>query len=429
MDETPTSRRIRRLTPAQLFRRGLAISLPPILTLVIVVWLLRAVNNYVITPASTGVRYIMAQFVDESASLSASQFVRLQSGPPLEYCETNYVVTPSLSSQYREFVREDQTVRASPRPEPRPTAAADDDGVPLAPEAFASEPVGQITGPALLDQMQAAQQRRIAWLNDRVRDEEPQVYVPFGGRAVPYDVFAVVASSMPSGDWPTTSTGVYMDYVAKRYFGSVFHLSAVAVTSMIALLYFVGRIVTVQLGAWVVHQVESNLLGRLPVIRNVYGSVKQVTDFLFTESKVEYRRVVAIEYPRHGIWSIGFVTGDAMLDVTAAAGEPCVNILVPTSPMPATGYTMTVPRSSLLDLNITIDQAFQFCISCGVLIPPHQSVTPEVLQQELARRLSERMLDSATYRRPPVLRAAPPAAGDAENASSEVHPLPQDPAT
>ena len=71
-----------------------------------------------------------------------------------------------------------------------------------------------------------------------------------------------------------------------------------------------------------------------------------------------------------------------------AAGEPLVTILVPTSPMPVTGYTMSVPRREVMDLNITIDQAFQFCVSCGVLVPPHQQVTPELLQQELTRRLA-----------------------------------------
>ena len=113
-----------------------------------------------------------------------------------------------------------------------------------------------------------------------------------------------------------------------------------------------------------------------------------MTDFLFTERTIEYNRIVAIEYPRRGIWSLGFVTGESMLEMTAQAGEPLISILVPTSPMPVTGYTINVPKTEIVDLNITIDQAFQFCISCGVLVPENQKVTPESLQQALTRRLA-----------------------------------------
>jgi len=76
-----------------------------------------------------------------------------------------------------------------------------------------------------------------------------------------------------------------------------------------------------------------------------------------------------------------------MLEMTVTAGEPLVAILVPTSPMPVTGYTMSVPKSEIVDLNITVDQAFQFCLSCGVLVPPQQRVTDDLLREELGKRL------------------------------------------
>ncbi|NIO38894.1 MAG: DUF502 domain-containing protein, partial [Burkholderiales bacterium] len=68
----------------------------------------------------------------------------------------------------------------------------------------------------------------------------------------------------------------------------------------------------------------------LPVIRNVYSSVKQVTDFAFNESEIRFTRVVAVEYPRRGIWSLGFLTGESMIDIKSAAGEPVVTVLMPT---------------------------------------------------------------------------------------------------
>jgi uncharacterized membrane protein len=276
--------------------------------------------------------------------------------------------------------------------------------------------------------MQVEEQYRAEWLEEHAyrpairQYADPEIYVPLD-RAVPFLVYASVARRLPPSEWPTTATGVYMDYAAQLYFGSQFLLSAVAVSLIVILLYFLGRFVNARIGGWIVNKVETDLLGRLPIIRNVYGSAKQVTDFLFSENQVEYRRVVAVEYPRRGIWSLGFVTGESMLDITAAVGEPCVSVLVPSSPMPVTGYTMCLPRSAVLDLNISVDQACQFCISCGVLVPPNQRVTPELLRRELTKRLAERMRESATNRRPMPAVGSDNTAGSAF--ASESLPAPE----
>ena len=94
-----------------------------------------------------------------------------------------------------------------------------------------------------------------------------------------------------------------------------------------------------------------------------------MTDFAFVEGQVQYRRVVAIEFPRRGIWTIGLVTGEGMQDIAGAAGQPCVTVAVPGSPVPFTGNVVTVPRSAAHDLDMTIDEALQFFISCGVAVP------------------------------------------------------------
>ena len=100
--------------------------------------------------------------------------------------------------------------------------------------------------------------------------------------------------------------------------------------------------------------------------------MKQVTDFVFTERDIEFTRVVAVQYPREGIWSVGFVTGESMLTMRNVAAEPVLSVLMPTSPMPATGFTITVRKSETIDLDITIDQAIQFVVSCGVVVPTNQ---------------------------------------------------------
>jgi hypothetical protein len=98
--------------------------------------------------------------------------------------------------------------------------------------------------------------------------------------------------------------------------------------------------------------------------------------------------VVAVEFPRRGIWTIGFAMGESLMELTLAAGEPMISVMIPAAPMPFTGWVVTVPKSSIIDLNMTLDQAFQYFLSCGVLVPEHQRATPELLHRELSRRLA-----------------------------------------
>ena len=136
----------------------------------------------------------------------------------------------------------------------------------------------------------------------------------------------------------------------------------------ILLLYLLGRFLAAGIGR-VFWNIFERGIHRLPVVRNVYDSVKQVTDFMFDEREIEYTRVVAVEYPRKGVWSLGFVTGESLPDIRAATGEPMLSMMIPSSPMSLTGYTITAPKSETIDLNLTMDQALQFVISCGVVVP------------------------------------------------------------
>ncbi|WP_235908448.1 DUF502 domain-containing protein [Roseiconus nitratireducens] len=139
----------------------------------------------------------------------------------------------------------------------------------------------------------------------------------------------------------------------------------------LTILYFLGRLFTFGLGRWFFHNFDSAIL-RIPIVNKVYGSVKQVTDFAFSEREIEFNNVVAIQYPSKGIWSIGFVTGNGIGQIADATGEPMLSVLMPTSPMPMTGFTVTVKKSEAIDVDMTIDEAIQFVVSCGVVVPPSQ---------------------------------------------------------
>ena len=155
----------------------------------------------------------------------------------------------------------------------------------------------------------------------------------------------------------------------------------------LAILYLLGKILAAGIGRIFLRLFES-VITQLPIIRNVYSSVKQVTDFALNENEMTFTRIVAVEYPRKGIWSMGFVTGEGMTDIRDAAGEPILTVLMPTSPMPATGFTISVAKSETIDLNISIDQAVQFCISCGVVIPDHQQ-PGSMVEGEVKKRLQQ----------------------------------------
>ncbi|MCA9214987.1 MAG: DUF502 domain-containing protein [Planctomycetales bacterium] len=185
---------------------------------------------------------------------------------------------------------------------------------------------------------------------------------------IPTKVFDDVNDDPGEGDL-RTSRDYYNRYIEISYLKR-FIVVPLFFCLFILMLYFLGRFLAYGVGR-VLYLTLERTITQVPFIRTVYSSVKQVTDFVFShdESGLEFNRVVAIEYPRVGIWSLGFVTGESMLSIREAANEPVLSILIPTSPMPATGYTITVRKSETVDLDISVDQAFQFIVSCGVVVP------------------------------------------------------------
>ncbi len=155
---------------------------------------------------------------------------------------------------------------------------------------------------------------------------------------------------------------------------AVFNL--IGIVLAVILIYIAGLLVTSFIGRRF-YRLGENLIARVPLIRNVYPAVKQVTDFLFggsAEDKLEFNRVIAVEYPRKGLWSVGMVTGETMSRIEEAAGEPCLTVFIASSPTPFTGYVITVPKSDTVDLPITVEDALKFAVSGGVVIPANQAI-------------------------------------------------------
>jgi uncharacterized membrane protein len=323
-------------SPTYFFLRGVAITLPPVLTLLILLWAANGFNTYVIQPINTVVRYALATWKNDIRT--EQELAPPPPGfPSLPNWQRNYLVTRRVADELGGDLRQSDQLVLSDE---------------LKHEVYV--PMGKANG---------------------VRE-----YVPLADHEL---VFNYIRPVPP----PTTAIGLYMEVVSVRDVQSSWLLSAGSLSLAIVAMYFLGRFVTARIGNWFVRKVEGVLV-RVPLVRNVYSTVKQVTDFVISDREVEFQRVVALEYPRAGSWTLGFVTGEGMLDCAAEVGEPMLTVLVPTSPVPAGGFTVMVSRSSVIDLNLTIDQAVQFVVSCGVLIPPHQVTTRETLEQELQKRLA-----------------------------------------
>ena len=218
-------------------------------------------------------------------------------------------------------------------------------------------------------------------------NEDGEAYRQVGQQWIPLEIHSFVVGSNID-KLPQTAKEFYHRYVQLRYLKR--HLVIPAfLAAFIAFLYLTGKLLAAGVGRILWRSVE-NLIHRVPIIRNVYSSVKQVTDFAFNENEIQFNRVVALEYPRKGIWSVGFVTGESLLDIRNASGEPMLSVLMPTSPMPATGFTISIPKSETIDLDLTIDQAIQFCVSCGVVIPEHQQ-SRSTVEGEVRRRFKHQI--------------------------------------
>jgi uncharacterized membrane protein len=160
-------------------------------------------------------------------------------------------------------------------------------------------------------------------------------------------------------------------------------LDLIGLLVAVLLIYAIGRMAGGFIGRRL-YSVGESWLRRVPGFKHVYPYVKQVTDFFVGDEteRLQFNNVVAVQYPRKGIWSIGLVTGDTLQRVQEAAKQECMTVFIPSSPTPFTGYVITVPVEDVVDLPITIDDALRFCVSGGVIVPENQVIRrDEPLQQ------------------------------------------------
>ena len=141
-------------------------------------------------------------------------------------------------------------------------------------------------------------------------------------------------------------------------FGFILAISILLLTGVLAANLFGRRFV----------EMWERVLNRIPLVRSIYSSVKQISSTIFNPSGKSFRKVVMLQYPRKGLWSIGFLTNDNLGGEMTAIDDRLVSVFIPTTPNPTSGFIIMVRSDELTELDMNIEEAFKFIISMGVII-------------------------------------------------------------
>jgi uncharacterized membrane protein len=149
----------------------------------------------------------------------------------------------------------------------------------------------------------------------------------------------------------------------------------VSVTLAVAVIYVIGLIGGNVLGRQVLRWLDSMLM-HVPVVRSIYSATRQFVDTFSRPAGQSFNGVVLVEFPRDGVWTLGFLTGQTQGEVRERIGRELLNVFVPTTPNPTGGYLLFVPAEKVIRLAMSIDDAFRIIISGGVLTPGHAAAAP-----------------------------------------------------
>jgi uncharacterized membrane protein len=163
--------------------------------------------------------------------------------------------------------------------------------------------------------------------------------------------------------------GSYLVPPARDALISLGEWPGLGVVVMLVLLVLTGVFVTNMFGQWWLGQWD-RLLGRIPIVKSIYSSVKQVSDTLFSSNGNAFREAVLVQYPHAGSWTIAFVTGKPGGEVADKLAGEYVSLYVPTTPNPTSGFFLMMPRASVHALDMSVDEALKYIISMGVVAPP-----------------------------------------------------------
>ena len=207
-------------------------------------------------------------------------------------------------------------------------------------------------------------------------------YVPTADeRFVPENVMEYVRENAAGEIMPRTARDIYYRYVELRWLSRRWFVPS-SVCVLVGLLYVAGYFGNRGLGQFVRARVRRGI-DRLPFIRQVYAVLIQVTQHMLAQPPAAASRVVAVQFPRKNVWAVAYVVKEGLAEVAHEASEPVLTVFMDTSPVPVSGYTIMVKKSETVPLNMSLDEAFKFVMSCGIIVPPQQRVDASTLAAKL----------------------------------------------
>jgi uncharacterized membrane protein len=154
-----------------------------------------------------------------------------------------------------------------------------------------------------------------------------------------------------------------------------FRIPGLGVILALLVLIITGVLVANLLGRRLVHYYEK-LLNRIPLVRSVYGAVKHFAEVVFSDSNSSFKKVLLIEYPRAGLYSLCFQTSEDPPEVRSRTGEAIVTVFLPTTPNPTSGFMLFVPEKDVVELDMSVEEALKMIISLGVVVPQWHPAHP-----------------------------------------------------
>lgn len=165
-------------------------------------------------------------------------------------------------------------------------------------------------------------------------------------------------------------------------------LSAIlGVIIILIVLFLTGLIASNVFGRYLLG-LGDDALERIPLVRSIYTTVRQISDTMFSKKGKAFRKVVLIRYPQRDTWSLAFLTSDSLGEVEAKAPRQLISVFIPTTPNPTSGFLILVPPEDVIELEMTVDEAFKMIVSLGVIAPPFPRVAEESAAPAIAREKS-----------------------------------------
>ena len=168
---------------------------------------------------------------------------------------------------------------------------------------------------------------------------------------------------------------VVLKYIPAKYLPDTylpFHIPGLGLILVVIIILAVGVLFRNLAGRKVVGFWE-NMVDRIPLVRIIYSGVKQLLESFFLQKNDAFKRVALLEYPRRGTYVIGFITGESKGEVQSKTSKNMMNVFVPTTPNPTSGFYILIPEDELIILNMTVEDAFKLIISGGIFSPPENN--------------------------------------------------------